>query len=165
MKNRKRCWIAVLAFGLLVVSLVACGGKGAPPATSPAAKAPPTGPAVEATPVAPQPTPPPSGVSQAPAGKGTYDTVFPLPDDVQNFTGGGGENMVNFQTSLTLNEIMEFYRQALTAKGLTERPILTATTDTTFSMVFDGWPNGKALVIQGVDLGTSRNVNIRFEDI
>jgi hypothetical protein len=79
--------------------------------------------------------------------------------------GEGGEGQVNFQTSLSLDEVIEFYRQALTDKGLTERPILTVTSDTTFSMVFDGWPNGQALVIQGVDLGANRNVNIRLEDV
>ena len=34
-----------------------------------------------------------------------------------------------------------------------------------FSIVFDGSPNGKALVVQGVALGTSTNVNIRYEDV
>jgi len=32
-------------------------------------------------------------------------------------------------------------------------------------MVFDGWGNGKAVVIQGVDFGSSVNVNIRFEEV
>jgi hypothetical protein len=32
-------------------------------------------------------------------------------------------------------------------------------------MVFTGWPNGKELVIQGVDLGGSTNVNIRLERV
>lgn len=121
--------------------------------------------AVGGLPGAPQPTASPAEAPQAPAGKASYDTAFPLPDNVQNFMGGGGENMVNFQTSLTLNEIMEFYRQALAEKGLTESAPHTATTDTTFSMVFLGWPNGQALVIQGVDLGANRNVNIRLEDV
>ena len=163
MNIRKRHWVTVLAFGLLIMLLLACGQKEAPAsapvetATTKEAAAPTTAPAA--------PKAPPAEAPQPPAGKATYDTVFPLPDDVQNFMGEGGENMANFKTSLTLDEIMEFYRQALTAKGLTERPSLTVTSDTTFSMVFDGWPNGKALVIQGVDLGQSRNVNIRLEDV
>ena len=161
----------------MIAFLVACGAKGEPTSAPPPTKAPaPTSevsqpeatptpaPAVEATPTAPQPTAPPAEATQAPEEKTSYDTVFPLPDSVQNFTGEGGESQVNFQTSLSLNEVIEFYRQAFTEKGLTERTLLTAITDTTFSMVFDGWPNGKALVIQGVDLGASRNVNIRFED-
>ena len=178
MKIRKRQWLIVLALGLTIVLLVACGAKEAPASAPPPTKAPtptpvvsepeatPTpAPAVEATPTAPQPTAPPAEATQAHEEKASYDTVFPLPDDVQNFTGEGGESQVNFQTSLSLDEVIEFYRQAFAEKGLTERTLLTATTDTTFSMVFDGWPNGKALVIQGVDLGASRNVNIRFEDV
>ena len=122
--------------------------------------------AAEAPSTAPQPTAPPAEATQAPeAGPVSYDTVFPLPDDVQNFMGEGGESQVNFQTSLSLEEVIEFYRQAFADKGLTESAGHTAITDTTFSMVFFGWPNGRALVIQGVDLGASRNVNIRFEDL
>jgi hypothetical protein len=94
-----------------------------------------------------------------------FDTVFPLPDSVQNFTGEGGEGMVNYQTALTLEEVIDFYRGELSEKGLTERPLLTVTSETTFSMVFDGWGNGKALVVQGVDLGENSNVNVRFEDL
>jgi len=82
--------------------------------------------------------------------------------------GGGtppSEDVVNFQTSLSLEEAIEFYRQAFTGQGLTERKVLTVIEDEIFSMVFDGWPNNKALVIQGVDLGETTNINIRFEDV
>ena len=33
-----------------------------------------------------------------------------------------------------------------------------------FSVVFDGHPSGEAIVVQGVDLGESVNINLRFED-
>ena len=93
-----------------------------------------------------------------------YDTVFPLPPDVQDFTGSGDQ--VNFATGLTVDEAIAYYREALTAMGLVERDIHTAVTEATFSMVFDGHPNGKAVVIQGVDLGNgTTNINIRFEDV
>lgn len=93
-----------------------------------------------------------------------YDTEFPLPEDVQNFTGGGDQ--INFATSLTLEEAIDFYRTALGDMGLTERTLNTAITETTFSMVFDGHENGKAVVVQGVDLGNgTTNINIRFEDV
>lgn len=50
--------------------------------------------------------------------------------------------------------------------GYTEREILTAVTEVTFSMVFDGDPSGKAVVIQSVDLGdSSRTIAIRLEDV
>jgi len=167
MKIRKHQWLTVLALGLTIVLLVACGAKEAPTSAPPPTKAPtPTpAPAVEATPTELQPTAPLAEATQASEEKVSRDTVFPLPDNVQNFTGEGGEGQVNFQTSLSLGEVIEFYRQALADQGLTESADHTAITDTTFSMVFFGWPNGKALVIQGVDLGKSRNVNIRFEDL
>ena len=75
------------------------------------------------------------------------------------------ELMQMYKTGLAFGGADARILKRFTEKGLTERTLLTATTDTTFSMVFDGWPNGKALVMQGVDLGVSRNVNIRFEDI
>ncbi len=93
-----------------------------------------------------------------------YDTPFPLPDDVQNFTGGGDQ--VNFATSLTVEEAIGFYRSALAEMGLSERTLNTAITETTFNMVFDGHESGQAVVVQGVDLGNgTTNINIRFEDV
>jgi hypothetical protein len=147
--------ILVVSFLVLLLITLACGGAGASTEDEPTA--PPTAQATE-KPVALEPTSPPAGQSG-------YDTVFPLPDDVQNFTGGGGEEMVNFQTSFTTDEVVEFYRQAFAEQDLAEYEILTAIEDEGFSMVFTGWPNGKDLVIQGVDLGGSTNVNIRLEEV
>ena len=93
-----------------------------------------------------------------------YDTAFPLPDDVQNFTGGGDQ--VNFATEMSIDQSIDFYRRIFAEMGLIERKINTAITDTTFSMVFDGHTNGDAIVIQGVDLSNgTTNINIRFEDV
>jgi tetratricopeptide (TPR) repeat protein len=94
-----------------------------------------------------------------------YDTAFPLPGNVQDFTGGGGESQVNFQTSLAIDETIAFYRQALAEMGLAEYDLLTAIEDESFSMVFIGWPSGEELVIQGVALGENTNVNIRLEEV
>lgn len=94
-----------------------------------------------------------------------FDTEFPLPDDVSNFQimPNGG---INYQTDLTMEEVIAFYREAFTQQGLTERPLLTVIETNTFSLVFDGSPNGMALVLQGVSYGpTGTNVNIRYEDI
>lgn len=93
-----------------------------------------------------------------------YDTEFPLPDNVQNFTDLG-DDQINFATSLTVEESIAFYRDELGKMGLTEREINTAITDDTFSMVFDGHESGKEIVVQGVDLGDTTNINIRFEDV
>ena len=98
-------------------------------------------------------------------GSGGYNTKFPLPSNVSNFTDTGN-NSINFQTSMSLKDTIAFYRDALTKAGLTERTINTAISDTTFSMVFDGDPSGQAVVVQGVDLGNGKtNVNIRYEKV
>lgn len=99
--------------------------------------------------------------TEAPA---SYDTDFPLPDDVRNFMKTGTDG-INFQTGMSMQAVMDFYRGEFIAQGLTERSLLTVVSDTTFSMVFDGDPAG-AVVIQGVDLGDgTTNVNIRHEDV
>ncbi len=94
---------------------------------------------------------------------GEYDSPFPLPNDVQSFMGT--PEMANFQTTLTVDELVEYYRAAFADQGLTERAANTVIDETMFSMVFDGSPNGRAVVIQVVDLGETRNVNIRYEDV
>jgi hypothetical protein len=84
---------------------------------------------------------------------------------VSNFTDTG-DGSINFETNLGIEEGVAFYRDALGEAGLTERTINTAITETTFSLVFDGDPSGKAVVVQGVDLGGGMtNINIRYEAV
>lgn len=94
-----------------------------------------------------------------------YDTDLPLPPTVQNFTGGGKDQEINFQTPLSLSEAVAFYRQTLTQRNLSEWTEATRITDTTFNLVFRGASNGQALVVQGVTFGTVTNVNIHFESL
>lgn len=92
------------------------------------------------------------------------DSEFPLPDDSMNVLNVA--ETVNYQTKLSLEEVMAFYRDIYGKQGFTEREILTNVEGGTFSFVFDGHPSGKAIVIQGVDLGDGTvNVNIRYEDV
>ncbi len=92
-------------------------------------------------------------------------TEFPLPPGAENVMVLG-EGMVNFQVKMSLKEAIGFYQADFTQKGLTERSILHVETENTFNMVFDGALNGKAIVVQGVDLGDGTiNINIRYEDV
>ncbi len=100
--------------------------------------------------------------------KKKYDMSFPLPGDVQNLrkTLRGGQ--VNFQTDLTLREIVDFYRRGFTARGLVEIELLTLITDECISLVFTGLPRDKRAILQAIDLGYGsnidrRNVNLRTE--
>jgi hypothetical protein len=108
-------------------------------------------------PPADTPTKPPIG-----GGGGGVDTEFPMPDDAHTITDVGGN--LNFQTSMPLKDVPDFYRNAF--PDYTERTLLTAITDVAISMVFDGHPSGNAIVVQAVDLGNGNtNINIRLEAI
>jgi hypothetical protein len=101
----------------------------------------------------------------SPSSSENYDTEFPLPDNVENFTKFGNGS-INYQTSMGLTEVVDFYREAFKSAGYKEREINTVINDTTFSIVWDGHPSGQALVVQGVDLGGgTSNVNVRLEDV
>jgi hypothetical protein len=90
------------------------------------------------------------------------DVPFPVPDDAQNLIDLSGT--VNYQTSLSIDEVVAFYRQELAARGYSERTINTVVENGMASLVFDGDPSGKALVVQAVGLGDLANVNVRLED-
>jgi hypothetical protein len=90
---------------------------------------------------------------------------FPMPSDASDVYKLGSDT-VNFQTKLTLDEAMAFYLNEYGKQGYTERELLTVTSETTFSMVFDGHASGKALIVQGVDLGDgTTNISITMQDI
>lgn len=98
-------------------------------------------------------------------GDSAAGSEFPLPEDASNLVELG-EAGINFQTGLSVDEAMDFYRQALGGQGLKERDLLTVVSDGVFSMVFDGHSSGKSVVIQGVNLGVGNlNINIRLEDV
>jgi len=98
-------------------------------------------------------------------GDSDVESEFPLPEDASNLMDLG-EAGTNFQTGLSLDEAMEFYRDAFGEQGLTERDLLTVVSDGVFSMVFDGHESGKSVIIQGVDFGGgTMNINIRLEEV
>ena len=95
----------------------------------------------------------------------TGDSEFPMTADAYQVVNIG-DGSVLYYTKLSLEDTMKFYRDEYTSRGYTERELLTVVTDGVFSMVFDGDPSGKAVVIQSVDLGDgSRTVTIRLEDV
>lgn len=181
MKNKNNWQIFILLSVLITVSIAcnALSGGGQDSASAPAvaeSKEAPSATDIPTQPAPPEPTKPttpeadqtPPSTEQSPQpsnGQNPIDTDFPLPDDIQNIMQLD-ETTINFQTSMSLQGIVDFYRQNFTAQGLTERTLLTSITDSTVSMVFDGAPNGMAIVLQCVDLGGgSTNVNLRYEDV
>ena len=95
----------------------------------------------------------------------TVKTDFPMTDDAYN-TVDVGDGSLLYYTKMSMEDVLKFYRDEYTAKGYTERELLTTVSDGVFSIVFDGDPSGKAVVIQSVDLGDgSRTIAIRLEDV
>ena len=95
---------------------------------------------------------------------GTTSTDFPMTADASNVTEVNGTLI--FTTKLSLEDTMKFYRDEYLSRGYTERELLTGVSEETFSMVFDGDPSGKAVIIQSVDLGDgSHTVTVRLEDV
>ena len=150
----------ILLFILFVAMLsmtAACGGGDAPAPADEAQPVEETAPLDAEEPVQEE--------AEAPS-NATVETEFPLPDDVDaGSIQDLGDGAINFQTTLSLPDAVAFYRAAFADLGYIERDILTGIEDAAFSMVFDGHLNGKAIVIQGVDLGESLNINLRFEDV
>lgn len=150
--NKLFTLIALLA---LMLAAQACG-SGQPAVDAPAPAAPEA--AAEVEPAAPE----------APAAQPSQpkvETEFPMPADAANIMDLGN-SAYNFQTSMSQDEAVAFYRDTFKAQGLTEREITTTITEGVFSIVFDGHASGKAIAVQGVDLGEGvLNINIRFEDI
>ena len=181
MKTNTYRWLLII-FTVLISSSLACSALSsnepdtsqpltgdeaptlAPAMTDVLTDAPPPEPAEPAAPESTDPPAPTEKPPEPPSGMDELESDFPLPDDVQNFMQLD-ENSINFQTNLSLEEVVDFYRDIFTAQDLTERKLLTVVEDSVVSMVFDGTPNGMAIVLQCVDLGGSTNVNLRFEDV
>ena len=103
--------------------------------------------------------------SEADAAAADHDTDFPLPANVQNFMGQGGESQINFQTTASLEDLLDFYTSAFSDTGLSRIDLLTVVNDTMFSTAFEGRADGKWTVVQCVALGKDlTNVSVRLED-
>jgi hypothetical protein len=138
--KKPRLWIVLAVLATAALACNALSGIGKAPTSTP-------------VPADSSVTEPNQGDSDnGSAGTNSYDTEFPLPDDVSNFMKLDG-GLITFQTKMSLDDLLVFYQDALSKKGYKERKLLTVTSDTTFNLVFDGHESGKAIVIQCVSLG------------
>ena len=118
------------------------------------------------------PVAPSGGDAPAPqdnsSGGGNADTSasgFPITADAYNVIDVGDGNVL-YYSKLPQEDILKFYRDEYVSRGYTERALLTVIEDGVFSIVFDGDPSGKAVVIQSVDLGDgSSTVAISLTDV
>jgi hypothetical protein len=94
---------------------------------------------------------------------GESDAPFPMADDADILLQD--DRSATYGTKLSISETIDFYRAEFDKLGFTERDLLTAITDDSFSMVFDGHSSGQAILVQGTDFGESTNISIQFQDI
>lgn len=144
----------LLALAVLILASLACnalsgGGGGDAPVA----------PSGGDSPAAPQ--------DNSSSGGGNADTSasgFPITADAYNVIDVGDGSLL-YYTNLSQEDVLKFYRDEYVSRGYTERALLTVVEEGVFSIVFDGDPSGKAVVIQSVDLGDgSATVAISLQD-
>ena len=90
---------------------------------------------------------------------------FPMTQDAVNLANIGDGSLV-YQTQMSIEDVMNFYRAAYAAKGYIERKELTTVSNGNFKIAFSGDPGGQAVVVQSEDLGDgSLLITVRLEDI
>jgi hypothetical protein len=90
---------------------------------------------------------------------------FPMTQDALNLASIGDGGLV-YETQMSINDVMKFYRAAYAAKGYVERKELTMVSEGNFKMAFDGDPSGQAVVVRSEDLGDgSLLITVRLEDV
>jgi hypothetical protein len=159
----------LFAISVLILASLACqamaGGDAPAAPADPVEQGQPVVPEEPAATPVDEPVQPEQPAAPEPAAGLGIETEFPFPDDVHSCMDLGSSGVM-CQTDKSLEEVLEFYRDAFAASGYTEREINTVIADTVLSLVFDGHESGQAIVLQCVDLGTgSASITLRFEDV
>ena len=90
---------------------------------------------------------------------------FPMTQDAFNLANIGDRSLV-YETQMSIEDVMKFYRAAYAAKGYIERKELTTVSDGNFKMAFDGDPSGQVVVVHSEDLGDGGLlITVRLEDV
>ncbi len=99
---------------------------------------------------------------QVPAG---VPADFPVTQDATNLKvlASGDKAQINYQTKMSLIEVVSFCTTQLTQAGWQIRPDLLNLTDTTVSLVFAKSSSPTDIVVQGVTTNGLTNVNVRYE--
>ena len=81
---------------------------------------------------------------------------FPVPGDATNVVQA--QDTVVFETKMSTDDLIKFYRDEYGKLGLKERTSMTVTMGQLFTIVFDGDSSGKAISISGADSGKGTTV-------
>lgn len=79
------------------------------------------------------------------------ESEFPLPSDAFNVVSMS--DMVTFQTKMSVDDLLKFYRGEFTNQGYTEDKSMAITFGRTFTLAFKGHSSGKVIYVVGADAG------------
>jgi hypothetical protein len=79
------------------------------------------------------------------------ESEFPMPSDATNVVTAAGT--LAFQTKMSTDDVLKFYRDEFAKQGYEEDPSLALTFGKTFTLAFKGHPGGKTIYVVGADAG------------
>lgn len=79
------------------------------------------------------------------------ESEFPIPSDAANVVSAA--EMATFQTKMSTDEVLKFYRDEFSKLGYEEDPSKAITFGKTFTLAFKGHPSGKTIYVVGADAG------------
>jgi hypothetical protein len=79
------------------------------------------------------------------------ESEFPVPSDATNVVTATGT--LAFQTKMSTDDILKFYRDEFAKQGYEEDPSMAITFGKTFTLAFTGHPSGKVIYVVGADAG------------
>lgn len=79
------------------------------------------------------------------------ESEFPVASDAFNVVNTS--EMVTFQTKMSSDDLIKFYRDEFTAQGYTEDESMAITFGKTFTLAFNGHDSGKVIYVVGADAG------------
>jgi hypothetical protein len=101
------------------------------------------------------PTIPPVTTDGGDSGNGNVtvggDSEFPVTSDAFNVVST--PEMVTFQTKMSTDDLLKFYRDEFSSQGYKEDSSLAITFGKTFTLAFNGHSSGKVIYVVGADAG------------
>jgi hypothetical protein len=79
------------------------------------------------------------------------ESEFPVTSDAFNMVTA--PNMAAFQTKMSTDDVLKFYRDEFTSQGYKEDESLAITFGKTFTLAFTGHASGKVIYVVGADAG------------
>ena len=79
------------------------------------------------------------------------ESEFPVTSDAFNVVTAS--NMVTFQTKMSTDDVLKFYRDEFASQGYKEDESMAITFGKTFTLAFTGHESGKVIYVVGADAG------------